>query len=777
MKPATGWASVLLVGLMLLTVAWSIEAATPMPALGVLTPVVIGGVLAGALLGSLVWLPASLAHGWSLVMGLATTLVCTATALHRLEQVPAAAIERLSLLARVDLVRTWYLAWIDIQRHGYTYEGYRPYLSHAPETGTALAGLFYVVTMALLMWLLSYICTWFIVRYVSWWGAVLPAGFALVFNLTQAPRAERHLVYLAFFLLCAFLLAAQTHLAAQTERWRRERIGYSPDIGFELLRDGLIVTLAVIALGWLLPAELSFEGVQSATRRMVAQPRRELAQTVNRWFPTISYPDRGGGNAFPSEIGLSGSIALAQNPVFEARVEEGGPLPRYWRQAVFDSYDGRGWRRTADAAGSESPAPESLAGSGPEGAPALTVPVTQTIRTFQPVTEQLYAAPQPDRFDLPIAVETAAGGADLLSVQSQVPLPFQSLYSVVSRLSVADEESLRAVAGGDPGWVSARYLGLPESVPERVRDKAREATVGTANRYDAATAIETYLRQFPYSEQINTPPDDRDRVDWFLFDEQRGYCDYYSSAFVVLARSVGIPARVAAGYATGMRVGDGQTYRQHAFDAHTWPEVYFPGYGWIEFEPTASSEHPRIARAPSPDTPLDPGAAASEPEQDLLAEEMAAERAAAEDAANPAPAAAPSAAAAASRRLPLWPLLTGLALLAVAAGGAWLAWQRPLRGLSPAEGFYARLLRVTAWLGFRPRTADTPNEFGQRLGGAIPDRAAEIAAITEAYVRERFGRRPPDDAEADRLRASWQGLREGIWRVAGRLGWRRIRRR
>jgi hypothetical protein len=90
-------------------------------------------------------------------------------------------------------------------------------------------------------------------------------------------------------------------------------------------------------------------------------------------------------------------------------------------------------------------------------------------------------------------------------------------------------------------------------------------------------------------------------VDFFLFDVQRGYCDYYGSAFVVLARAAGIPARLAIGYAMGSYSYERNCYVVVERDAHSWPEVYFGEYGWIPFEPTAA-----FVPLDRPEDPIEP---------------------------------------------------------------------------------------------------------------------------------------------------------------------------
>ena len=136
-----------------------------------------------------------------------------------------------------------------------------------------------------------------------------------------------------------------------------------------------------------------------------------------------------------------------------------------------------------------------------------------------------------------------------------------------------------------------------EVLPARVRDLARTVTAGATNPYDQASQIEAYLRTLTYDLKVPLVAADRDLVDAFLFDLRRGYCDYFASAFVVMARSVGLPARLAVGYASGQTVAPG-VWVVSAADAHSWPEVYFEGVGWVPFEPTPARPMPAPLRAP-----------------------------------------------------------------------------------------------------------------------------------------------------------------------------------
>lgn len=138
--------------------------------------------------------------------------------------------------------------------------------------------------------------------------------------------------------------------------------------------------------------------------------------------------------------------------------------------------------------------------------------------------------------------------------------------------------------------IESKYLQLPQSLPQRVRDLAISITASSDNRYDKVKSIEQYLAgSFPYNLDVRTTPRNRDFVDYFIFDLKQGYCTYYASALTVLARSAGIPARYVEGYILPPKPleNDSTTYLVSNMQAHAWAEVYFEGYGWLPFEPTS----------------------------------------------------------------------------------------------------------------------------------------------------------------------------------------------
>jgi transglutaminase-like putative cysteine protease len=138
--------------------------------------------------------------------------------------------------------------------------------------------------------------------------------------------------------------------------------------------------------------------------------------------------------------------------------------------------------------------------------------------------------------------------------------------------------------------VYRHYTSLPDTLPDRVIERAFEITEGAETDYEKITAIEDYLLQFPYT--LNPPriSPDTDFVDHFLFEAREGYCTYYASAMAILSRAVGIPARYIEGYLTPPFTYNDWYIITNAH-AHAWAEVYLEGYGWYIAEATPPFRH------------------------------------------------------------------------------------------------------------------------------------------------------------------------------------------
>jgi transglutaminase-like putative cysteine protease len=266
----------------------------------------------------------------------------------------------------------------------------------------------------------------------------------------------------------------------------------------------------------------------------------------------------------------------------------------YWRARVYDTYD-NGWSstlettRALDAQTMDLKFPD-LRDNLPD-VTLFTIYLNRPILTLLGPNHPVWLS-RPSRAELAYNPD---GTADLASLRATPSLRAGEIYSVRSSLNSLSVAKLRQAGSDYPEWVTARYLQLPESISLRTRQLAAQLAKDNDTPYDVAQAITFYLRaNYKYSETVPLLPNKQDLVDWFLFDLKQGFCNYYASAEVILLRSVGIPARLAVGYAQGDNIDDPEFYTVRQRDAHAWPEVYFPGIGWVEFEPTVSQ--PELVR-------------------------------------------------------------------------------------------------------------------------------------------------------------------------------------
>ncbi|MDQ2085994.1 transglutaminase domain-containing protein [Herbivorax sp. ANBcel31] len=141
-------------------------------------------------------------------------------------------------------------------------------------------------------------------------------------------------------------------------------------------------------------------------------------------------------------------------------------------------------------------------------------------------------------------------------------------------------------------FVFDNYTFVPDTVPDRVHQLAQEITKDEKNNFDKAKKIETYLaKNYFYTLLPGNIPEERDFVDYFLFDINEGYCTYFATSMAILARCVGIPTRYVEGYRLPLEKSENDLYEVRNNHAHAWVEAYFEGIGWVAFEPTATYNH------------------------------------------------------------------------------------------------------------------------------------------------------------------------------------------
>jgi hypothetical protein len=368
--------------------------------------------------------------------------------------------------------------------------------------------------------------------------------------------------------------------------------------------------------------------------------------------------------------------------------------------------------------------------------------------------------------------------------------------------SLSEPTILQMRNAGDvyPDWINANYLQLPKTLSPEIVALAYQISDQAKTPYDKADAITRYLRSnITYSTTVNTPPPGQDSLDWFLFDSKTGFCNYYATAEVILLRSVGVPARMVVGFAQG-EFSAPNLYVVRELDEHAWPEVYFPGVGWVEFEPTGNQDplvRPSGEVIPSGGlvgtiTPAFPGG------QNItgLPTPITPEE---------------TSTGSGSGNFVKW-LLALVLLLAILftilrlnsfglfnvnpegdeqvarnslpavvkylvenqglASPEWLSRWAFLAGLDPIERSFTTVYSSLRWLGQKTGPAQTPAEAAATLAERLPKVSEEIDSLLHEYQRQLYSLR---HGRVHPARSAARTIRREALRVAIQQRWRRFR--
>ncbi|WP_062301388.1 transglutaminase family protein [Demequina subtropica] len=449
-------------------------------------------------------------------------------------------------------------------------------------------------------------------------------------------------------------------------------------------------------------------------------------------MPRIALPaSLGGSSRLDLEIDLRDSLTTRSAEPVLAYTSTDGRLD-VLRAYSFGTFDGTRWDR--DPEGDTVAAngvlwPEALASASLSDPGTVQISIGNLSETRVPVPSapRSLAAGVEWRYDAStdeVLVDRAEGTRGLS-------------YTVRKATGYTTEEQLRASdalieAGGDDA-VPARYLDLNERMDiDAIRAIAVAQTDGAADRFEMALRLQEYLRgpRFVYDTEV--APNGDDAVSTFL-EDRRGYCVQFATTMVVMARTLGIPARMAVGFLGGVQ--DGERYVVRGRDAHAWPELYFPGHGWVRFEPTPAVQTGArpVYATPEVSVPQNPLVDEPNPRSTVLPQQQAP---------TTAPAPAPVAAASDSGWSP-W-LLTLIPVLLLSVAGAVWAGRRARRGaIQDPESAWAFLRR-----GLGARAGDetlTPAEAEQWIVGEGPELGDEaraaLASLRTAVEDHRYAPR------------------------------------
>jgi transglutaminase-like putative cysteine protease len=391
--------------------------------------------------------------------------------------------------------------------------------------------------------------------------------------------------------LLVFLLGL-TSFAEQKNRWELSKTDYAESTGLDTLGVVASLTITLMAFSY-------FASTVSVEEIMEKLRERDGPTTETQGEALGLEPVKGNADIVGVVSGLPRSHLIGAGPelsrqlVMTISTGELSPMPEiahvpvprhYWRTLTYQVYNGTGWRNPS-AFGVDVAADEKLI----DEIPPHYLVLTQSVTFPNESGDRLYWAGALQSADVPFEVAwlRKAESSPLLYSNMFAALASTKSYQAESLVLNVDAGALRESPSVYPDWVRGQFLSLPDSVTARVYKLARDLTASASTPYDRARAIENYLRTFPYTLEIGAPPAGRDVVDYFLFDLKQGYCDYYATSMVVLARAAGLPARLVIGYANGVYDFESAQYIVTENYAHSWVEIYFANIGWVEFEPTA----------------------------------------------------------------------------------------------------------------------------------------------------------------------------------------------
>jgi hypothetical protein len=483
--------------------------------------------------------------------------------------------------------------------------------------GAALTGLLgnarweFNIGLATLLWICGAWAAWFAVRERRGAIATGPCWSVIAVNVINAPSTDRVTLPAALAAAAAIGLIAAVHLDRLSESWRQRRVSVLPGTGGRFAGAAAVGGVVIVLLALVIPP-LSATDISGRLFGNQGAGAGGHGQS--------GVPGGAGGAAtvrFSASTIPGGALTLSNSPVlsYQSSLLTGV----YLRMATDGVFAGGNWlpAQSANNNGDDTaevvlpgviPRDRVLADGGVAAQQqAVSLSVIMVDDTSDANT--LPFAGEPQTVGVAAIVSGLTGPeapGQLLTVDGvnaqRQPVGHTIVTSATQ--STATAEQLRRAGQSYPSWAVRDFLGLTEDNTggaAAIRALALQWTQGSATPYDKATAIENDLRNphlFRYTLKPPAPPASQKiwPLTYFLTTSHSGYCQYFAAAMGTMLRAVGIPARLVNGYGPGTSpnaashgTGGESSWTVSSNDAHTWVEAYFPGYGWIPFEPTPPS--------------------------------------------------------------------------------------------------------------------------------------------------------------------------------------------
>lgn len=448
--------------------------------------------------------------------------------------------------------------------------------------------LFFLALVSFLSWGIGVYCAYQLTRHRNYLRAVLPPAAALLMVQAYDNLAPLRGWILALYIFLALLLMGRMYYLENKLHWKSQRVFFTGEMEGDISRVALTSAAVAILLAWSIPGALSSIPVAAKTWSEWTRPAREWLTDA---FSALESPYKNPSSPdfYGETLSLGSSAPDSPQPVFYVSVDKAPPIADevryYWRGRAYDTYLNGRWVNSREDEQGFDPALDRLPLMG--SLKRYEARFTFTIEF--PEQALMYAPLGATWIDRPGSWLLAAPD-DLLAWTSTPALRAGDSYRARAALIHPSEEELRAAGENYPEEIRARYLQVPPELAPRFAEVARRAAAGKTNPYDQAQAVTDFLRaemQYTLKLDVN-PPQGEDPVLWALTEYKKGFCMYSASAEVLMLRSLGVPARMAVGFAQGEYQMARRRYVAARKDSHAWPEVYFPNIGWVEFEPTGN---------------------------------------------------------------------------------------------------------------------------------------------------------------------------------------------
>jgi hypothetical protein len=752
--PAEGWISLFLVAVLAVSVAWSLDDAALV--LGqrdwtdFLAWVSIGGVIAGFIGARARW-SRPVAH----LIGAAFAALIVPLIIGSILD-PAggpAARYQASASSVVEAVLDFAVRGLPVTR----------------QTGH------YLLVLGLLCWANGQFAASSVFRHGRPIGPIIVLGTVLVANMSATMHDQ--IWFLVLFSMSALFLLTRLHALDERATWIRRRIGDPATVGSLYLRGGTVFIMIAIFGSLALTAS-----ARSAPLAGFWDDARPALVDISQWLQRIipAAPDSRplGVPSFGQQVTIGATWSSSNEPALEILRTPGDDRRFYWRATTYDKFTLFGW-----SASDIVEAPRAADASTLEGTEdAIPTTGKRTAESFRIIPQSgylkvVFSPIDPISVNQPTTLTTSGddGFFQALGIGARVPYTVQASVETLADVAGGVTENRLRAAGRDyPPDIVARYGGVA-SVPAGAMgpyatallaefEAKVKATPGTP--YDFAHVMETEFSKdssrWTYSINV-TDKCNNDSSTVECFAHQRiGFCEYFASTMAILLRKEGIPTRLVEGFLPGTI--DVATGREtiNAGAAHAWVEVYFPGIGWKEFDPTGGGRadtEPIPLGAPQPIPTATPKAS-------LAPAIVLPPRQAGEQSTRPGGPRNPSTAGSGNTAY----IVIAIVLLAAVLAVVFLAYRRGPRGAMTPDGVYASVAALARRFGFGPRPTQTAFEYATALGDVLPSIRPELHTVATAKVEVAYGRHELGDDRLKALRDSYRRLRVSLLRLAFRRG-------